>query len=386
MSLGSSRPLISTLLEEVLRDGHRYAPGIGHRRPVAVAGDRPVWRTWAALTADRCRDGVERIAARGGFSHRHFDPRAAASALERILTLGAGYQATYDLLADERSRRTLLELLELRVLGPHHAPLSITPQEFRSRQAAVDNELLERAHTFEVSDPWFSPISLYRVPMPVGEPARLHCHSVDVVSVFVLQQYSYRHSSASVTAEPGDVVIDAGGCWGDTALYLASLVGDRGRVYTFEFDPESLAIMRANLDLNPKLANRIEVVERALWNVSDELIGFAQSGRCTTVDGDSSELSGQVSTITLDDFVDRAGIDRLGFIKADVEGAESRLLEGARGSLERFRPRLALAAYHAEEDLVTLPQQLGSSDYGYRLYLQSFSPVEDETVLFAAPS
>jgi FkbM family methyltransferase len=262
------------------------------------------------------------------------------------------------------------------VRGPYHAPLRITAEEFRQRQAYVDASLREQAATYAVSDPWFSPISLYRVPLPDGSQARMHCHSVDVVSVFLLEQYSYRAGSPSVSAQPGDVVIDAGGCWGDTALYFASLVGEGGRVYTFEFDPESLLILRANLALNPQLAGRIEVVEQALWDSSGEIIAFTQAGRCTTVNGggDRSAQAHQVPTITLDDFVERSGIDRVSFIKADVEGSELRLLKGAGRSLARFAPRLAIAAYHREDDLVRLPRELQALRPGYRLHLAGFSP------------
>jgi hypothetical protein len=92
-----------------------------------------------------------------------------------------------------------------------------------------------------------------------------------------------------------------------------------------------------------------------------------------------------VPTITLDDFVERSGIDRVGFVKADVEGSELRLLKGAGRSLARFAPRLAIAAYHREDDLVRLPRELQALRPGYRLHLAGFSPLEEETVLFAAP-
>jgi FkbM family methyltransferase len=383
LAAAPDRSLRSVLLAELLRDTHRYAPGIEQRLASAPPDHGFGWRRLARHARERSRDGLERLAARAGFSHRHFDPAGAAGTLERILLLSEELQTTYERLSDEPSRRTLIDLLKLRVLGPYHAPLRVTAEQFRRQQTHVDRSLREQAATYAVSDPWFSPISLYRVPLPDGSRARLHCHSVDVVSVFLLEQYSYRAGSATVTARPGDVVIDAGGCWGDTALYFASLVGEAGRVYTFEFDPESLQILQANLALNPRLAGRIEVVEQALWDSSGESIAFTQAGRCTTVDGGGGEQAHHVPTITLDDFVERSGIDRVGFIKADVEGSELRLLKGAGRSLARFAPRLAIAAYHREDDLVRLPRELQALRPGYRLYLAGFSPVEEETVLFA---
>ena len=49
-----------------------------------------------------------------------------------------------------------------------------------------------------------------------------------------------------------------------------------------------------------------------------------------------------VAQTTIDELAASLALDRLDFIKADIEGGELRMLEGARASLERFRPRLLL--------------------------------------------
>lgn len=386
--MSTSGGMTATLFAEILRDTHRYEPGIEQRRPTLTAPERSPWRRTARTWQERCRDLVERAAGRAGFSHRHFDPESAGERLARLAELADGLEATYAALADDASRRAMIDVLKLRVLGPHHAPLAITPQTYREKQAYADLEMRTAQGTFEVSDPWFSPLSLYRVPVDGGPPVALHSHSVDVVSVFLLGQYSYCGGAVSVGAEPGDIVLDGGGCWGDTALYFASLVGAGGKVYTFEFDPESLEILRANLALNPELASRIEVVERALWDRSEETLGFAQAGRMTTVlrSTDGGAAAHPVSTITIDEFVERERLDRVSFIKMDVEGAEPRVIDGARSTLERFAPELAIAAYHKDDDLVTIPAAIARLNPAYQFYLGSFSPLEDETVLFAAPS
>jgi FkbM family methyltransferase len=380
---GPPRPLLDVVLAELLRDSHRYVPGLDQRRPT-TAGRRP---SLPAQARDRLRDLVERAAARLGFSHRHFDPVGAGARLAGLLSLSDGLEHTYALLDDHESRRALIDLLKLRVLGPHHAPLRITPQAYRSLQARCDRELRVERRTLEVSDPWFTPLSLYRVPVAGGPSIALHGHSVDVVGVFELEQYSYVRGQTSVRVEREDVVLDVGACWGDTTLYFAQLVGPRGKVYAFEFDPENLKVLRINLELNPRLADRVEIVEEALWNRTGETLAFVPAGRMTALVAQEGPVARpRVSTGTVDEFVERAGIDRLAFVKMDVEGAEPAVLQGARGTLERFRPKLAIAAYHADEDLVRIPAQLEALGSDYRLYLDTFSPVGDETVLFARPA
>jgi FkbM family methyltransferase len=375
--------LPAELFAEILRDSHRYTPGVEQNRPTLVKRDVSNARRLAALAREHSRDLVERIAERAGFTRRHFDPDVAGTRLARLQAMSAGLGATRALLADDHSRRAFDALMKLCVLGPYHTSLAITPTMYRDKQGYADRELRTRAGTYEVSDPWFNPLSLYQVPVDGGPPVSLHGHSVDIVSVFLLDQYTYKGGGNRVGVEPGDVVLDIGGCWGDTALYFASLVGDAGKVYTFEFDPESLEIMHANLALNPELASRIEVVERAMWERSGETLHVVQAGRMTTVlpdGGDDQSIA--VPTITLDDFVEQEGIEP-GFVKMDVEGAELSVLSGARETLARVAPKLAIAAYHKDDDLVRIPEAIMSEGADYRLYIDTFSPVEEETVLFA---
>jgi FkbM family methyltransferase len=381
--MSSENELMPRLLAEIVRDAHRYTPGIEQRRATTVAGLGFGRRRAVTLARERARDALERGAARVGFSRRHFDPQQAAQRLALLWELSPALERTYSRLGDEHSRRAMIDVLKLRVLGPYHSRLAITPEGYRYEQARVDRELRVQGSTFEVSDPWFSPLSLYRVPSSGGSHIALHSHSVDIVSVFVLGQYAYAHDRDRVTVEPGDVVLDVGGCWGDTALYFADLVGPGGKVYTFEFDPESLEILRANLSLNPELSERIEIVEKALWDRSGETLEIVQAGRCTSVSEDDGASKGRrVQTITLDDFIEREGLDRLSFIKMDVEGAECNVLSGASGALREFAPKLAIAAYHKDDDLVKIPELIAPDELEWQLYLGSFSAVEAETVLF----
>lgn len=377
----------SALCREILRDAYRYRAGSAPDRPTPVRpGGGTTLRAWAAEVREIGRDALERVAGRAGFTRRHFDPEAAGPAMARILELSDGFDATAAALRDEPSRRALLDVLKLRVLGPFHTALALSPEEFRAKQAEVERDLRLQEATFEVSDPWFSPLSLFRVPAPGGAAITLHSHSAEVLSVYVLEQYGYRSGGASVGAAPGDIVLDIGGCWGDTALYFASQVGESGRVYTFEFDPESLQVLRANLALNPELAPRVEIVERALWNRSGEVLGFRQAGASTSLTSTPQTGDHEVETITVDDFLSERGLETLSFVKIDVEGAELAVLEGARNTLRRLHPKLAIAAYHRDDDLVRIPAEIRASEPSYGLYLKSSSPREDETVLFATVS
>ena len=210
---------------------------------------------------------------------------------------------------------------------------------------------------------------------------------MNILNTFLLEQYAYQKGSRIIRVQPGDIVIDAGGCWGDTALYFADKAASRGAVYCFEFVPENLEIFNLNLSLNQNLSKRIEIVPKALWDSSKQIVEFSIDGPATSLVKIDKKQSPdlRVSTVTLDDFVAEERISRVDYIKMDIESAELQALRGAEKTLRTFRPRLAIALYHKEDDIVTIPEYLGNLNLDYEFFLDHFSLSLEETVLFAKP-
>ena len=97
----------------------------------------------------------------------------------------------------------------------------------------------------------------------------------------------------------------------------------------------------------------------------------------------AGEAGGSVArSIALDDLVADGVIDRVDFVKLDIEGAEPMALTGAVQVLERFRPRLALATYHEIDHLWQLPRFLAGLQPGYRFSIGHFTIHDEETVLY----
>lgn len=57
-------------------------------------------------------------------------------------------------------------------------------------------------------------------------------------------------------------------------------------------------------------------------------------------------------------------------IKMDVEGAELQALAGGRETLQKFAPKLFVAAYHYDVDLFRLPLLLQKIVPQYKIYLR----------------
>lgn len=193
---------------------------------------------------------------------------------------------------------------------------------------------------------------------------------------FVYDQYSI---AGTVEAQPGHTVIDAGAFIGDTSCYFSRKVGGGGKVYAFEATPDSARIARENMQING--CDNVEVVPLALSNQKTKLYLNENSDAASanifsgTKDG-CNQIT--VEALPLDDFVTERGI-RVDFIKADIEGAEMDMLNGAAQTIARDAPICALSLYHKEDDFWIIPDFLRAQVKDYRFWFRC----EAEPVLFA---
>lgn len=288
-------------------------------------------------------------------------------------------QQTYQWLSDDYSRRLLISLLVRKMLPGSHllSPIVELSEEYSSAEQLV---LRENIKTIALTS---SEMMLDEVDLShIGYNIRAQFHKLNVICTFLLEQYRYKRSGVDIGIQPGDVVIDAGGCWGDTALYMASKRAQN--VFSFEFVKDNLDVFSENLASNPQLAERILVVNKALWDESEVRLEFSAGGPGTSL-VKNLQPTNNVSTITIDDFVVQKGLTRVDFIKMDIEGAELRALKGAQNTIKRFAPRLAITVYHKPDDLYTVPQIIKGFRPDYDLYLDHFMTNMLETVLFAIP-
>ena len=129
---------------------------------------------------------------------------------------------------------------------------------------------------------------------------------------------------------PGDVVFDIGANSGAHTLHFAQIVGNLGRVLAFEPTNYAFGRLRANLDLNSSLESRTELHQIAFASPQD-----------VTLRTELHSTTG-AKFMSLDEFVNLNGIDRLDFIKLDVDGDEPRIISGALETLKRFHPSILM--------------------------------------------
>ena len=225
-----------------------------------------------------------------------------------------------------------------------------------------------------------SDYSLYDLNM-INIPIKLYYnYEYGIFADFIIEQYRYKNL---IKVESGDFVIDAGGYFGDTALYFANLTGKNGKVYSFEFIEDNLKIFNKNIELNPEFQDIIEIIKKPLYSESNKEISFSTDGSSSRV----SEGIGCIkyNTISIDDFVFNNNIKKIDFIKMDIEGAEIEALKGAEKTISKFRPKLAISLYHTINHYYDIPLLIYNIMDGYEFYFDHFKMGRGESILFCKP-
>ncbi len=169
------------------------------------------------------------------------------------------------------------------------------------------------------------------------------------------------------------VCIDIGACFGWYSVLFSQVVGEAGQVHAFEPVPDNRECLLENLKLNG--ISNVKVNTFALGEkenttkiyvpvdgVSGSLKAHAKLKDCKIID---------INVSTLDKYVIDNGLNRIDFIKADIEGAEFLMLKGAEDTLRKYRPMLMLEVQaHSTRLFGYEPENLFKwlRNIGYRAY------------------
>lgn len=306
------------------------------------------------------------------------------SILKKIAVLSGEYsnslEEAYTVYENDSSRKLMVDLLAFYSMGFRYVKLdSNSTGYWKTLQeiSAVRDKRKWIPGTERRERLWFYDLQ------KINFPGRVYLSDLCVLREFILKQYEYKTHVVSIKAGPEDVVIDAGACWGDTALYFANEVGISGKVYSFEFLPANLSILRQNMDLNKELGKRIEIIEHPVWSESGEPVGYTDTGPGNQVVLGSKGNSETVKTISIDDFAGSRQLAKVDFIKMDIEGAELPALKGAVETIRKHRPKLAIAIYHSLDDFLGIPLFIKNLNLGYKIYLNHYTIHWEETILYA---
>ncbi|MDY9922943.1 FkbM family methyltransferase [Methanobacterium sp.] len=143
----------------------------------------------------------------------------------------------------------------------------------------------------------------------------------------------------------GQIVIDGGAYQGVFTLIASQLVGDEGKVVAFEPDKENYEKLLENIKLN-NIKNVI-TLKRGLWK-EDTFLEFnnTHNDSSSFICDKNSVNTIEVAVVSLDEELKRLNLNKIDFIKLDVEGSELEVIEGSENLLKKNNVNLAIGSYH----------------------------------------
>lgn len=174
-------------------------------------------------------------------------------------------------------------------------------------------------------------------------------------------------SFGGYTARDGDVIVDAGAHIGAVSLRAAT-AAQNVRVYALEPSPANFAVLKRNISANG-LEHAIFPYQLAVGAAAGQKQLFTCTERAdghTFYPHDHFQFGRpvRVACVSLADFISREGLEKVDFLKMDVEGAEYDIfLEGDVSFLEKVgsigMEYHELRPQHRGADIVRVLEQKG---------------------------
>ena len=180
--------------------------------------------------------------------------------------------------------------------------------------------------------------------------------------------YGYVDENVDVRVKEGDIVIDAGAWIGDFSAYSAV---KNATCYAFEPTKETYDLLCETKELN-NTKGKIIPVRYGLGdtNTSLNIVKYddnTMSNKIMQADHNNNDEGDIIKVVTLDSFVETNGIEKVDFIKSDIEGFERNLLMGATNVMKKFAPKLAICTYHLPDDPEVLESIIKKANPDYNV-------------------
>lgn len=172
-----------------------------------------------------------------------------------------------------------------------------------------------------------------------------------------------------------EVFID-GGCYDGRTIrqFIDWCGGDYRKIFAFE--PDKISYERIAERISDEKIRDVKLYNRGLWSRETELTFNEDGSQGARI---SEAGAATIKTISIDEAVEN---EKVTFIKLDVEGAEYETLLGAKETIRKYRPKMAISVYHKPEDIFELPELILSMDDSYKFYLKHYQLSPNETILY----
>jgi FkbM family methyltransferase len=166
----------------------------------------------------------------------------------------------------------------------------------------------------------------------------------------------------------GSTAIDIGAYSGLTSLVFKDIVGPAGTVVAVDADKLNLIALEKNVSAYEAVtSNKIEILYGAVW-MHDNGLEFSTEGNmgssAADIVGSGRGTVTKVPSFKLSQVANMFNLEKIDFIKCDIEGAESVIFED-REFFEKFHPRIIVETHLINGEETTNKCVSDLESYGY---------------------
>ena len=174
-----------------------------------------------------------------------------------------------------------------------------------------------------------------------------------------------------------EIFVDCGAYTGDTLIdFLSCSHGEYSKIYCFEPCKENYNLLLCTIRSN--CLKNVIPCSLGTWNKCD-VLHFSENDSVSEI-----SQNGVTTTIPVDSLDNIIPLNiPVSYIKMDVEGAEIESLSGAKGIIQKHRPKLAICVYHKKDDVWKIPSLIKSLNPDYKIYFRQHSLISLELVCYA---
>lgn len=174
--------------------------------------------------------------------------------------------------------------------------------------------------------------------------------------------------------QEGDVVLDLGCYSGLTSILFKDVVGEQGRVIGIDADVNNIHSITTNFkNYENQTGRKIEFLHSAIWKDNDGVefscegsMGASAQELISHLNQDRKADLIHIPSITLDTVLEKFNLQKIDFIKCDVEGAEWVIFNETK-IFEKMKPKMFIELHPHRKNLDKLTNNLIAifQKYGY---------------------
>lgn len=184
-----------------------------------------------------------------------------------------------------------------------------------------------------------------------------------MVSLSGIMEKTFRHyfDLDIVKCDENEVFVDLGAYIGDTVKDYIASYNTYKKIYCYEIVPETFETLKGNLAQYPNIEFRQKgaAEKEGTMHISENEINLSMHKL-------TDEGTLEVPVVTIDADI----TEPVTFIKMDIEGGEQNAILGCARHIRESHPKLAISAYHNNEDIWKCARMIDEIDPGYKFYLR----------------